>query len=263
MIPGPKILLLGGTGTGKTYSLRTLERETFVLFTEPGMETVSDISCADGLHWHYVSPVSASWDVLMDGAKKINQLSLEALTKVTDLNKTKFTEMLDIYSTCANFKCDRCGKEFGAIDKFDPATRAFALDSLSGLSIAAMNLVAGTKPVKAIPDWGIAMDTIERFLTTLTTAVPCPVVVIAHLEREVDEISGGVQLMASTLGRKLAPKIPRFFSDVVLARRSGTTFEWSTAAMNTDLKARNLPISDHIPPNFKALFDVWSKRQSQ
>jgi hypothetical protein len=262
-VPGPKVLLLGGTGTGKTYSIRTLVSsglETLVLFLEPGMETVSDVSCEKGLHWHYIPPAAADWSVLLDGAKKVNQLSLEALTKTTDLNKGKFTEMLDLLTSCSNFKCDRCGKTFGSIDQLDPTKFAVVVDSLSGLSIAAMNLVAGTKPVKAIADWGIAADTIERFIIKLTTDVKCTAVLIGHLERETDEITGGVQLMASTLGRKLAPKIPRFFSDVVMARRAGTVFEWSTAAMNVDLKTRNLPINDHIPPSFDVILQKWKER---
>jgi hypothetical protein len=264
-VPGPKILLLGGTGTGKTYSIRTLVAsglETLVLFTEPGMETISDISCEKGLHWHYIPPASAGWDVLLSGAQKINQLSFEALAKLTDLNKTKFTEMLDILSSCAKFKCDRCGKEFGSIDILDSAKYAVVVDSLSGLSIAAMNLVAGTKPVKSMPDWGIAMDTIERFVIKLTTDVRCTTVMIGHLEREADEMTGGIQLMASTLGRKLAPKLPRFFSDVIMSRRTGDKFEWSTAAMNTDLKTRNLPINDHLPPDFGQIVKKWREHNS-
>jgi hypothetical protein len=264
-VPGSKVFLLGGTGTGKTYSIRTLVAsglETLVLFTEPGMETISDISCEKGLHWHYIPPASADWGVLLDGAKKINQLSFDSLTKLTDLNKGKFTEMLDILTSCANFKCDRCGKVFGAIDALDPMKYAIVVDSLSGLSIAAMNMVAGTKPVKSMPDWAIAMDTIERFIIKLTTDVRPTTVVIGHLERETDEITGGVQLMASTLGRKLAPKLPRFFSDVIMARRVGDKFEWSTAAVNTDLKTRNLPISDHLPPDFNQIIEKWKARNS-
>jgi hypothetical protein len=83
----------------------------------------------------------------------------------------------------------------------------------------------------------------------------------AHLEREQDEVTGGVQLMASTLGKKLAPRLPRFFSDVVHCRRDGTNFFWSTASNNVDLKARNLPISDKLPASFVPLLKAWKDRQ--
>jgi hypothetical protein len=83
------------------------------------------------------------------------------------------------------------------------------------------------------------------------------------LERETDEVTGGISLMASTLGRKLAPRLPRFFSDVIHAKREGEKFSWSTATFNVDLKARNVPISETIPPSFVPLIEKWRSRQHQ
>jgi hypothetical protein len=59
---------------------------------------------------------------------------------------------------------------------------------------------------------------------------------ISHIEREIDEVLGGSKVMASTLGRKLAPKLPRYFSDVILAEKTGAKFSWSTAAIWTGPK---------------------------
>ncbi len=83
----------------------------------------------------------------------------------------------------------------------------------------------------------------------------------AHLERETDEVTGGVSLMASTLGKKLAPRLPRFFSDVIHAKRDGEKFSWSTASFNVDLKARNVPIADNLPPSFVPLLKQWKEKQ--
>lgn len=262
-IPAPKILLVGATGSGKTHSLRTLidaGYEVFAIFTEPGMEVVADIP-TEKLKWHYIPPASPDWAAMIDSATKINSLSFEALTKMGDINKRQYTEFIDVLQTMANFKDDRTGQSFGSVDTFDPKTRAIFFDSLSGLNIMAMNLVAGSKPVKSMADWGVAMDNLERFITRMTTAIPCTVVMTAHLEREQDEVTGNVQLMASTLGRKLAPRLPRFFSDVIHCRRDGATFSWSTATVNVDLKARNLPISDKLPPSFVPLITAWKSRQ--
>jgi len=136
------------------------------------------------------------------------------------------------------------------------------VDSLSGLNIMAMTLVVGSKPTKAMSDWGVAMDNLEKLLQKLCTDTKCHFVLTAHLERETDEVSGGIQLMASTLGRKLAPKIPRFFDDVICCQRNGSEFTWSTAALNVDLKARNLPIGDRLEPSFVPLIKHW-KEQNQ
>lgn len=262
MIPGPKILLLGSTGTGKTHALRTLldaGLEVFGIFTEPGMEVVSDTDPAK-FHWHYIPPASTPWAQMIDSAQKINTLSFEALTKMSDINKRQHTEFLELLNTLANFKDDRTGEVFGPVDSFDN-TRAVFIDSLSGLNIMAMNLVTGTKPVKSMADWGVAMDNLERIITKLTVDLACTVVITAHLEREADEVTGGIQLMASTLGKKLAPRLPRFFSDVIHAKREGDKFSWSTATFNVDLKARNVPISETIPPSFKPLLETWKARQ--
>jgi hypothetical protein len=100
------------------------------------------------------------------------------------------------------------------------------------------------------------MDNLERFITALCVQ-RCQVVLIGHLERETDEVSGGVTNMASTLGKKLAPKIPRFFSDVVNSVRIGDQFWWATDTVNTDLKARNLPLKGKIQDGFKVITESW------
>lgn len=261
-IPGPKILLIGGTGTGKTHALRTLldaGLEVFGIFTEPGMEVLSDTDPAR-LHWHYIPPASTPWEQMLDSARKINTMSLKTIAGMEDINKRQHTEFLDLLSSLSNFKDDRTGEVFGPVDSFD-TSRALFIDSLSGLNIMAMNLVTGTKPVKSMADWGMAMDNLERLITKLTVDLSCTVVVTAHLERETDEITGGVTLMASTLGKKLAPRLPRFFSDVIHAKREGDKFLWSTATFNTDLKARNVAISESIQPSFVPLLSTWKNRQ--
>jgi hypothetical protein len=256
-------MLLGATGTGKTHAIRTLidaGLKVAAIFTEPGMEVIADIPCERGMHFHYIAPSSPDWTSMVDSATKINQMSFEALTKMGDINKRQYTEFIDLLNTSANFKCDRCGQTFGAVDRLDPREWAFVVDSLSGLNVMAMNLVTGSKPVKSMNDWGVAMDNLERFITKMTTDIRCTAVLVAHMEREYDEISGGVSLMASTLGKKLAPRLPRFFSDVIMCKREGTKFSWSTAGVNIDLKARNVPIADNLQPDFRPILDSWKKR---
>ena len=257
-------LLLGPTGTGKTYCLRTFIDAgvtPFILSTEPGIaSTLGDLP-PDKCHWHYIPPAKQSWSDLIDSARKINTLSFEALAKLSDVNKRKYSQFLDVLESCNNFICDRTGEEFGDVMSWGP-DRAFIIDSLSGLNIMAMNLVVGSKPTKSMADWGVAMDNLERFITTLVTSLTCNFVLTGHIERETDEVTGGVSLMVSTLGRKLAPKLPRFFDDVLLCRREGKVYTWSTAAFNVDLKARNLPISDGLPPTFQQILQTVKKQSA-
>ena len=250
-------MLIGATGTGKTYSLRTFLDAgvtPFIIATEPGIESTLGDLPADQCHWHYIPPASVGWGEMLDSAKKINMFDMKALSSMSDINKRKFNQFLDVIATCNDFVCDRTGESFGDVAEWGP-DRALIVDSLSGLNIMAMNLVVGSKPVKAMADWGIAMDNLERLVIKLTTDTKCYFVLTAHVEREVDEVTGGTSLMASTLGRKLAPRIPRFFDDVVMCQREGSTFTWSTTAMNADLKARNLKWEAKLAPSFAQIVE--------
>jgi len=259
-INGLNVLLLGASGSGKTYSIRTLVEaglEVFVLFTEPGMEVLADLP-ADKLHWKYIPPASPDFADMISSAEKINSMNIKMLSDLPDINKRKYTEFIDVLVALSNFKCDRTGREYGSVDSWGP-DRVLVVDSLTGLSLSAMNLVTGSKPVKNLADWGIAIDNLERLITKLCVDTRCHFVLIAHLERETDEVTGGTTLMASTLGRKLAPKLPRFFSDVIHVKVTAGKFEWSTATSNVDTKSRNLALSAALPPTFVPLIASWNK----
>lgn len=247
-----KIMLIGPSGSGKTHSIRTLPSlgiVPFVIATEPGVENILGVLPDAQCHWHYIPPAVLSWVDMLDSARKVNTLSYKSLADLPGINRQSHSQFLDFISTCNNFKCDRCGQSFGDVLSWGP-DRALVVDSLSGLSIMAMNLVIGSKPTKSMSDWMIAQDNLERAITTLVTATKCHFILTAHVERELNEVTGEVQIMASTLGRKLAPRLPRFFDEVILAVRAGKEFSWSTIAPNVDLKTRQMPLADRLPPTF-------------
>lgn len=258
--PGFKTLLLGESGSGKTYSLRTLVDaglEVFIILTENGMRSINDVTCEQGLHYKYLPPAAPNLSTMKTSASRINQASdLEALTRVKDWDKTKYQQFIQFLSTLERFQCDRCGKDFGMVDDWGH-DRALVIDSLSGLSIMAMDLATGSKPVKSPADWGTSMDNLERMILRLCMGVRVHVVLTGHLEREKDEVTGGIKLMASTLGQKLAPKLPRYFDDVIMAQDVGTDWVWATSAPNVSLKTRNLAKATKLPPSFVPLFAAW------
>jgi hypothetical protein len=269
MLKGTSTLLVGGPGSGKTYSLASFARagkELFVLFTEPGgeeslLQAVKDHNIDIGLvHWKYIAPASPTWDMMKKSANTISQMSYEGLTSIkAGINKQGYSQFIQLLETLADFKCDRDGKSYGAVDSWE-ADRAFALDSLSGLNIMAMDMVVGSKPVKHQGEWGVAMDNEERLVQKLCSDVRAFFVLTAHIERETNELSGAQQLMAGALGRKLAPRLPRFFSDVIHAYRDGAEFFWSTTSMNVDLKARTVPLQDKMAPDFGIVVNAWKAR---
>jgi hypothetical protein len=260
-LPGVNVMLMGASGSGKTTSIKTLIAQgitPFCIFTEPGFEVLGDIP-SDKLKWHYIKPADQSWSSMIDAATKVNTLSLESLSKMTDSNKRDYNQFVDLLTSLNAFVDDRTGEAFGDCTQWG-TNRALVIDTMSGINIMAMNLVVGGKPVKSMSDWGIAMDTIERLIQKLCIDTRCHFVLMTHIEREMDEAGGGSKIMAATLGKKLAPKLPRFFSDVILAQKEGAKYTWSTAALGTDLKARNLPDRDGLQPDFGQIIESWKRR---
>lgn len=268
LLPGVNVLLQGPTGTGKTHALGTLAStgiELFVLFTESGLEsflgfwTDKQQEVPRNVHWHVLPKATTSFTTLAETATRINEQTQESLHKMSDPNRSQHNQFIGLLKALADFPDDRTGTRFGPVDRWGP-DRLLALDSLTGINPIAMSLVVGGKPVKSQADWGIAQDQIEKLLRQLTDACKCHFVLTAHVEREVDQVFGGVKITVSTLGRALAPRIPPMFSDVILSVRDGTRFTWSTANALADLKTRNLPIKDAIDPEFVQIFKKWVSR---
>jgi hypothetical protein len=175
---------------------------------------------------------------------------------MTDPNKKKYNQFEGLLRCLSNFTCQRTGEQFGDATEWG-TNRALVIDSLSGLNLMAMALAVGGKPVRDPKDWGLAQTLIANLMHKLCMDMQAWFILTSHPEREVDEVLGGSKVMVSTLGKKLAPVLPRFFSDVIMTERQGTKFSWSTAAPGAALKARNLPIADGITPDFAPLLAKW------
>lgn len=257
-IPGVKVLLQGESGSGKTTSLLTLRSSAitpFIIMTEPSVSTLGKTACLN-LHYKYIAPVASSFEDMIALAERINQLSFEMLTKSTDPNRARHKQFVELLRTLHDFTCDRCGKSFGDVTQWG-TDRVLCLDTLSGVNPMAMALVSGDKPVKSQADWQVAQGLILNLIQQLCTNTRCHFILTAHEERETDEITGAVKVMASTLGKKLAPQIPKFFDEVIESRRDGDKFVWSTITANTVLKARLAPFGAQIAPSFVGLIDAW------
>lgn len=272
-LSGPKILLMGPSGTGKTYSLGTLvdwaeknKREVFVLFTERGEETLFGYWRDKGkeipacLHWrsHETKPLGLT--DLMSAADLVGKVSYEAITKMVDPNRAKNNAFYGILAACANFEDDRTGAKFGAIDSWDD-TKIFVIDSLTETANAAMKMVIGNKPTASMPDYGIAQNNLMNFMRLLTQGTKCAFVMTAHIDRLTDEITQATRVTVKSIGKALSSDIPPLFSEVILTSREAATFTWDTAAYGTDNKTRYLGYRSKINPDFAQIFDLWLKRR--
>lgn len=268
----PSVLLMGASGNGKTYSISTLLEaglEVFVVSTEPhGLDSLLDVVAArqldlSKLHYTYVSPTRPGFGKLVDIAKivSISDQSTLANMKVAPRQDSGFIRMLN---SLVDFKDERDGKSYGSVTSFG-SDKCLVIDSLSGVSAMAMDLVAGDKPTPNPGEWGTAMRQLDKFLLTCTSDLSCFFVMIAHIEQEEDPITGMKQVMVSTLGKKLAPSIPKFFSEVVVAEtrtepNNVKKYTWSTNTPNHVLKHRALPIGNNLEPSFKPIVEAHNKR---
>lgn len=267
-LPGANVMLMGPGGTGKTHSLATLAEagvEVFYLGLEPGLESLigywtdRNLPVPPNVHWHIVEAPKASWGDMIDSATKINTMSLDTLAKMSDPKRMNYNQFVKILEALNGYVDQRTGAKYGAVDDW-PEGACLALDSLTGLGRAAMSLVVGGKPVKNISDWGIAQDQVEKILRMLCDNCRCWFVLIAHIERETDQVLGGIKLTAATLGAKLSPKLTPMFSDVILTVREGAKFSWDTGSASADVKTRNLPIAAGQAPSFAPIVKKWLSR---
>lgn len=270
----PSVLLQGASGAGKTSSIITLLLagiEVFVIGTEPGFVDSLIDRCRelkapiDKLHWTSVLPATEGWDAMEKMVENIGGLDFEGISKLKGVGKDKTrVPAQKLLKALQDFHCERDGKAYGSFTNWGD-DRALVIDSLSGLSTISWYLTVGYKPTGAPGEWNIAMNFIEGLLMKINSDRKCYFVLTAHIEKEMDEISGVQRVMTSTLGRKLAPKIPRFFGEVVYAIRTmnaqnQATFTWSTVDRSADLKNRVLPVSNSLAPDFKLVVDGHKKR---
>lgn len=277
-IAAPGILLQGPVGTGKTFGAASLVEagiDTRFLMLEPfadvllkfeqdrGIPPCTEPGDGARLHYRVISPANQGWDVMLKNAQTIQTMNFEALSKLkAGLNNNEYGQFVDVLKSLSNYTCDRCGQSFGPVDNWGTDT-GLVVDGMSSLATMAMDLVVGAKPTKAMGEWGVAMDNLERLVQKLATDLRCWFILLAHIEREVDEVNGGIKLMTSTLGKKLAPRIPRFFHEVILAQRTGEEFSWSNADPAVDLKNKLLPLNGKLPASMVPLVEAWKDMARQ
>lgn len=268
--PGANTLIMGEAGTGKTYAIGTLVEtglEVFYLGLESGVESLIRYFTDKGkpipenLHWREVKAGQAGFAELVDSAKKLNVMSYESLTKAIDPARGKHTQFIEVLNNLHDFDDQRTGKKYGSVSAWD-TDRVLVIDGLTGLSNFAMSNWMGGKITRDQKDWGIAQNALEQLLRQMVDGCQCHIVLLAHIERETDQVLGGTKITISTLGRALAPKVPAMFSDVILATRSeSSNWYWDNRNGQATVKFRNLPYSATNPADFRPLIAAWRKNK--
>lgn len=273
-LAGPKILLEGAGGSGKTHSLGTLvdwaARQTppipvRVLFTENGLETLlgywrdRKLPVPTNLAWHVVRTPTQNLQSLISAATSVGQMSYEGLTKQVDPMRGANNPWEKILKALANFPDDRTGEKLGNIGEWTSRT-ILVNDSLTESAQACIRMVVGNKPTMSLPEYGVAQNNLMGWLRYMTQAFQGTFVQTAHVQRQTNEITGTTQLMTKAIGKAMSDDIPPLFSEVIYTLREGNKWYWDTAASNVDTKTRYLPIAAKINPDFAQIMDKWVER---
>lgn len=263
---GPKILLMGGIGSGKSYSAASFlnhpEFRVFYLMTEPTQATfrAPEFKWKDEigkrLHWHYCAASSMSFKEMTQTIKRIHKLDFKGISNLPATGK-ETGEIVKIFDALNNYKSDVTGEEFGSVDDWGP-TDILVVDSLSGLNLAFRRVVIGNRPAMSQGEWGVAMNLQEDFLNTLCISLNCGVVLTAHLDRSFDEVTNKQVVVPAALGTKLGPKIGRFFDEVIECHSAGNEFYWSTDSAKAEVKRRVLPLNSQLPPDALPIAEAWA-----
>lgn len=262
-------LLIGPAGTGKTTSLVSFIEAGVrlrMLATEPSAPSrvIEEIKkrnlSIDFFDWHFVSPAVPTWDALIKSGEIVNAMSLKDIADMrTGIAKPDGKQWIEMLKSIQNFVSDRTGQNLGDATEWGEDC-AFAIDGLTGISTMSRNLTVGLKPNPAPGEWGVMQSNILTLMNKLAADCKCHLAVIAHVEREMSELTGMSSITVSTLGAKLAPKLPPLFTNVIYAKRLANVFVWSTADTGVDTKNGDLPLSDQLPPSFVPIVETYRAR---
>jgi len=265
----PSTLLIGPGGTGKTTSCASLlaaGKTVLMIATEPTapnrvLEACRERGISDKLfHWQHISPAPPAWASLIESAQLVNTLTIKDLADLKGgIAKQDGKQWIALLKALQNFVSDRDGTVFGDCTGWDHSV-ALVIDGLSGVNEMSRNLTVGLKPNPAPGEWGVMQGNILNLIRKLCADCSCYFVVIAHVERENNELTGVSNITVSTLGAKLAPKIPPLFTNVVYAKRNLAVFQWSTMEPGVDTKSGDLPLSAQLAPSFEPIIKSYNAR---
>ncbi len=204
-----KLLLIGNAKTGKTGSLVSLVKAGYRLRILD-MDNLLDIlkymvkkECPEFL-------INVESRVLRDKRKATAMGAVLDGKPVAYINAVKMIE---------NWKYKEANGD--EVDLGNPADWGpdciLVIDSLSRLCDAAYDWMHALNPKndgRAV--YGDAQDAVVDLLSMLTSEdMTCNLIVIAHVEYQ-DQADGTVKGFPQGIGKKLGPKIPEYFSSVVL-----------------------------------------------
>lgn len=190
-----KLLLFGNSGVGKTVFATSFPGKTYVADFDKKISSAAK-------HWKVHKP------------EKLKNIAVENYIKPDPKNPNKLP-------------ADRLNADLGSFMEQDPFPYDnIVIDSLTTMSDQVMDYIIKSNPgvkrfvtkgaqVPSQQDYGIARIFFKQLIGAIA-ALPCRVIVTAHIQTEKDEATGQI-LRTPMLAGKLRGELPIYFEEVWMA----------------------------------------------
>lgn len=220
-------------------------------------------------HIHVFDYKGASLDDLKALADALRDRQGDAMLSWRSPDAKKFDGLSRLQDVLRDFK-DRQGKSHGSADKWG-ADDVLVIDSLSALCDMVWSQCFGGRIEIEPTEYVRAQGFLEVLFSTLCWGFKCGLVVTAHIEdREAKKYKQGTserekdfKLFPVLIGGKLRNSFAKYFDEVILAKRIGSTWHWDTQTAEADVKFRALPQSNQLRPDFAQIVNAQKELGAQ
>lgn len=235
-----KLLFIGNSGAGKTGALTPLVKDGYKL---------------------KIIDLDSGLDALINHVSAIDQKLLDNIEYQTYRDKIKMTNAgPKVVGAPAAYVNTLSALEKWPEDGSDPATwgadTILVVDSLTNVGRAAFQWAKAMQPMVKDPrQWyKTAQDLVEDLIANLTSdEFKTNVIVISHVELT-ETASGLTKGYASSIGKALGPKLPRFFNTLILSetKGSGTNVKRMIKTMPTAM----IDLKNPAPMRIEAEYEI-------
>lgn len=235
-----KLLFVGSSGAGKTGALASLVEAGYKL-------RIIDLDSGLDALMHHVAAINPALLATIEYQSYRDPIKMTAAgPKVVGAPKALV-------------------KTLNALDKWpdddsDPAEWGedyiMVIDSLTNVGRAALQWAKAVNPSSKDPrQWyKAAQDVVEDLIANLTSkSFKTNVIVITHIDIS-ETPEGFVKAFASSIGRALGPKLPRFFNTMILSEVSGSGTK--TQRQIKTLPTTRLDLKNPAPMKIDATYDI-------
>lgn len=213
-----KLLLVGDSGAGKTGALASLAAAGYnlrVIDVDNGLDVLRNLLTDAKSPYPKDSVERVKYETITDKMSKVGG----------NLQPQKATVWPRVIGLLTNWVDSATGEVLGPISSWTEKD-ILVIDSLTMLSDAALNFILGMNSRLGqraqLQDWGAAQDLIEGLLQMLyDEGVKCNIIVLAHITYIGGEDNGLQRGYPNTLGKKLPPKVGRYFNSMLGVKSTG------------------------------------------